>query len=118
METELEEEIRIFQAGDGRRNSYASQSNGRCFDPAVVERLFTLGAPQAWQQIQALQEEFNRRFVGLYPVPATPVQTSGRGEEEHREEPAANWVNQCQVAAIRGFRLYLFLILLGIIMRW
>ena len=50
-EAELHEEIRNLQAGE-TRNSCASQSNGGCFDPTVVEQLFTLGAAQTWQQIQ------------------------------------------------------------------
>ena len=47
-EAVLDEEIRILQAGDERRNICASQSNGCSFDPAVVEQLITTGATQAW----------------------------------------------------------------------
>ena len=36
-EEELDEEIRNLQAGEERRGNCASQSNGCCFDPAVVE---------------------------------------------------------------------------------
>ena len=54
---DLEEELRGLQAGEERRGS----CNGCCFD-AVMEQLFALGATHARQQIQALQEEFVRRF--------------------------------------------------------
>ena len=116
---EAELEIRILQAGDARRNSYASQSNRCCFDPAVVEQLFTSGKMQAWQHNQAL----NRRVDGLHQVPATLVHTPGREEErrtrrsKRKGQPAANWVNQRQEAAIKVFRLVLCLILLGIRMQ-
>ena len=51
-----------------------------------MEQLFTLGAEHARQQIQALQEEFNRRFE----VPATLVHKAGRegGGEEVEQERA------------------------------
>ena len=35
-------------------------------------------------------------------------------KSKHKEQPVAKWVNQRQEAAIKGFRLVLFLILLGI----
>ena len=82
---DLEEKIRDLQAGEERRGSCASHSNGCCFD-CVLEQLFTWGAAHARQQIQALQEESNRRFE----VPATPVHMAGREErgEEVGEEQA------------------------------
>ena len=49
-QTILEEEVRILQAGEDGRGSCASESNG-CYDSAVVEQLFTLGATHARQQI-------------------------------------------------------------------
>ena len=82
---DCEEEIRSLQAGEERRGSCVSQSNGRCFD-SIMEQFFTLGAAHARQQIQALQEEFIRRFEG----PATPVHMTGREERggEWEEEQA------------------------------
>ena len=52
--------------------------------------LFTVGAAQAWQQIQALQEEFNEIFEVLHEAPVTPMHTSGRedGGDENEEEQA------------------------------
>ena len=55
---ELDQEIRSLQAGEDRRGSCGSQSNGWCFDPVVVEQVITMVAAQAWQQIQALQGVF------------------------------------------------------------
>ena len=43
-EADLDEEIRNLQAGEERRNSCASRSNGCCFDSTVVEQLFTFGS--------------------------------------------------------------------------
>ena len=89
----------------------ASQSNG-CFDPAVVEQLITMGAAQAWQQLQVLQGEFSKRFeVQHQPAPVTPVHVPGRSRR--KGHVAARWVNWHQGAAMRGFQLVLFLILLG-----
>ena len=50
-EAELDGEIRNVQAGEERRGSCAYQPNGCCFDPAVEEHSFTMGAAQAWQQL-------------------------------------------------------------------
>ena len=82
------------QAGEDRRGSCASQSNGCCFDSVLVEQLFALGAAHARQPIQALQDEFSRRLDGLHQAPATQVHTSGgeRGNEfeEEQEQRAAS----------------------------
>ena len=40
----VDEEIQALQAGEERRGSCASQSNGCCFDPATVEHFLTLEA--------------------------------------------------------------------------
>ena len=74
---ELQEDIQILQAGDVRRGSCASQSNGCRFDPGMVEQIFARGAAQT-EHIQAMQEEFNKRFQ----APATPEQMAGGGERE------------------------------------
>ena len=47
VEAQLDMDIRGLQAGDGKRGSNASWSNGCCFDPAVVEQFVTMGAAQA-----------------------------------------------------------------------
>ena len=88
----MDEEIRNL-AGEERRNSCASQSNGCCLDPTVVEQLLTLGAAPAWQQ--ALREELTKMCEVLHQSPATPVHTSGGGDrkderEEDQRERAAN----------------------------
>ena len=74
-----------------------------------------LGAAQAWQQIQAFQEESNKRLEVLH---RSPVHTSGEGDDENEEEQtqraASRQMGQPLLrAAICGFRLVLFLILLG-----
>ena len=108
---DLEEEIRSLQAGEERRGSCVSQSNGCCFD-SVMEQLFTLRR-HARQQIQVLQEEIIRRFE----VPATPVLMAGREEREESgkrskrtERPVAKWVHKRQVGAMKTFWLVLLLI--------
>ena len=88
-EAELYEEIRILQAGDEKRNSCASQSNGGCFDPAVVQQFITMGATQAWQQLTCIQGELSRvHAVQHQPAPATPVHVleGGEGGDENEEE--------------------------------
>ena len=68
-EEDLDEEIRILHAGEDRRGSCESQSNGCCFAasiPPFLEQLFTLEATHARQQTQALQEEFNNGFEELH----------------------------------------------------
>ena len=42
-----EKKSRPLQAGDERRNSCESQSNGCCFDPTMVEQFIATGAAQA-----------------------------------------------------------------------
>ena len=70
-----------------RRGSCASQSNG-CFDPAMVEQVFACGAV-----IQAMREEFNRRFKAQ----AALEQMAGGEEREDwegdwdDEEAASGW---------------------------
>ena len=81
---DLDDEIQILHAGEERRGSCASQSNGCCFDPAMVEQVFACGAAHTEHFIQAMQEEFNRRFKD----PAAPEQMAG-GEE--REDWEGDW---------------------------
>ena len=85
-----------------------------------MEQLFTLAVARAWQQIQALREEFNKRFEVLHQAPITQCTPREEDEEDMKmrrskckEQQAAKRVNQRQVAAIKGFRQVLFLILLG-----
>ena len=77
---DLDDEMQILQAGEEGRGSCASQSNGSCFDPAMVEQVFACGAAHTEHFIQAIQEEFNRRFKS----PAAPEQMAG-GEEEREK---------------------------------
>ena len=112
---DLEEETKGLQAGEERGGSCASQSNNYYLD-SVIEQLCTLGAAHARQQIQALQEELNRRFE----VPATCAhgrevkreEESGK-RSKRKERPVTNWVHMRQVGAMRAFRLVLLLVLLG-----
>ena len=109
--------IRVLQAGEDRRGSCATQSNGCCIDPALVEQLFTLGAAQAWQQIQAIQEEFKKKDLRCCFKPQS-LRYTRRGEKKEetimrrskcKEQLAAKWVSQLQRAAHKGFWLVLFL---------
>ena len=90
----------------------------------MVEQLFTLGVAQAWKQIQALQEEFNKRFDGLHQAPAAPVHTSGGegGEENEEEQEKRATGRQMGQPSARGPQSrvsswFCFLTLLGIRMR-
>ena len=84
MADDLEDEIQILQAGEERRGSCASQSNGCFFYPAVVEQVFASGAAHAENDVRAMQEEFFRRFK----APAALEQLAG-GEE--KEEWEGDW---------------------------
>ena len=75
---DLEDEIEILQAGEERRGICAWQSNGCCFDLAMVHQVFACGAVHTEHFIQAMQEEFNRRFE----APAAPEPMAGGGERE------------------------------------
>ena len=91
---DLEEEVKDLQAGEGRRGSCASQSNGCCFDPAMVEQISTFGAAHARPHIQA-----------LFEVPATPVHM-GREEKgaEWEEEQAQRMASQQMGPQVSGGR--------------
>ena len=97
-EADPDEEIRVLQAGDERRNSCASQTNGCCSDPAVMDQFITMGAGQARQQKAFIHGEVLRVYGGQHQqqqAPATPVHTMGGGEgreemEEERRERAAS----------------------------
>ena len=61
-----------------RRGSCASQSTGCCFDPTMKEQIFACGGVHAEHYIQAMQEEFIRRFK----APAAPERMAGGEERE------------------------------------
>ena len=121
-EVELDEEVRGLHAGDERRGSSASQSNGCCFDSAMVELLVTMGAAQRWQHLSSLQGKLSRAYgVQHQPVPATPVhvpKVGGGGDENEEEQRRRAARRQLGPPAPRGrnegFRLTLFLILLSL----
>ena len=75
---DLEDEIQILQAGEERRGSCASQANGCCFDPAMVEQVLACDAVHAEHHIKAMREEFTQRFK----APAAPEQLAGEEREE------------------------------------
>ena len=87
--------LHTLQAGEERRGSCASQSNGCCFDPAMLlwqmEQVFACGAARAERFIRVVREVFWRRFK----APAAPDQMAGGEEQEDWEgdwddEKAAN----------------------------
>ena len=57
---ELENEIQNMQAREERRGSSASQSNGCCFDAAILEKLTAMGAAEAMQQLTYLQQDVTK----------------------------------------------------------
>ena len=64
---------------DGIRGSNVSQSNGYCFDSAMVEQFVTMGAAQARQQLSALQGVLSKKKkVQHQPAPVTRVHVSTR----------------------------------------
>ena len=65
---DLEEEMQALQAEE-RRGSCASQSNGCCCDPAMVEQIFACGAVHAEHFFKAMQEEFKKK---RFKAPAAP----------------------------------------------
>ena len=108
---DLEEEVRDLQAGEERKGSYASQSNGCCFD-SVLEEPFTLGAAHARQQIQARKRNSTE---GSKFQPLLCAWQEEKKEEEksskrskRREQPVAKCVHQRQEGAMKAFRLVLF----------
>ena len=122
MEAELDEEIRVLQAGDERRNSCASQSNGCCFDSVIVE-----SSSLRWEQrmqgrrSKPYKMSSTERFDRLHQAPATPVHTSGGEgnkveEEQEQEHRAASRKMGPPAPGVRneGFPVGSVLLLLGI----
>ena len=73
--------IKVLQAGEERRGSCASQSNGCCFDPANVEQVLAFGAVRAGHYIQAMQEELiHQKIQGCSE--AYPEATVREGADE------------------------------------
>ena len=84
-----EEEIQALQAVEERSGSCASQSNGCCFNPAVVEHFLTLGAAQAMQQLNFVHGEICRVFGGQYQT--VPTAEEHLAEEKEKEELEGVW---------------------------
>ena len=90
VEAELDFEIRGLPAGEGRRGSNASKSNGCCMDPAVLQHFLTSGAYLARQQPLLLQSEFGLTYgVQHERVSVTPIQVPKR-KAATEEEGEAN----------------------------
>ena len=84
---ELGNEIRNLQASEERRGSSASQSNGCCFDPAILEQFLTMGAAQAMQQLAYIHGEVSKVYDGQHrPEPTAPEREAGAEEKEAWEE--------------------------------
>ena len=65
----MEVEIQALQAGEERRGSSAWQSNGCCFDPAVLEQVFAFGAETfihflQQQAVHSKEQEQKRKKLG------------------------------------------------------
>ena len=94
----LGEEIQALQVGDERRNSCASQFNGSCFDPTMVEQFIAAGAAQAMQQLARIQGEICRVYGWQHqPEPTAPKRVTGGKEKEEwegawdKEKAASVW---------------------------
>ena len=103
-EAELDEEIRGVQAGGERRGSSAAQAHGCCFDAGLSHQR------KAMQQLSVLHGELSNTKVPQGKV----EEEGGEGNEEEQRRRAASREHghQCQGAAMEGFLLVLFLILL------
>ena len=87
---DLHDDIKILQAGEERRGSCASQSNGCCFDPAMVVQVFACGTIHAEHYIKAMQEE----FIRIFEAPAAPEHMAGgedRGEWEDKQAASGRY---------------------------
>ena len=71
-EAELDEEIRGLQAGDGRRGSNASQSNGCGMDPTFLHSFFTSGADLARQQLMFPKSECGKTHGAQHQQAMSP----------------------------------------------
>ena len=78
--SEVEEEIRILQAGEERRGLCPSQSNGCCWDPTMLEQFFASGEKKAASFVHYVQQEFARKY-----------RSSGVPEQETRAEEKEAW---------------------------
>ena len=105
---ELEVEI---QAGEERRSSSASQSNGCCIDPAVWEQVFAFGETRAEIFINVLQQE----FYGLCSASGCPEQGAGAEEKQTRE--GCGMTRKRRMSGMRKMRWILTWILIGVEMR-
>ena len=74
-EADILEEIQALQAGDERRNSCASQSNGCCFDPTVVEQCPNGRLSFARRSRSAMWRCFKRSTQHLSPRSKSPRRT-------------------------------------------
>ena len=87
VEAELDLEIRGLLAGDERRGSIASQSNGRCVAPVFLHSFLTSGTDMARQQLAFLQNEFGKTYgMQHQPAPVDPVHVTKKRRWEMTEE--------------------------------
>ena len=116
-EAELDEEIRGLLAGDERRGSSASEAHGCRFDAGLLQQFVTMGAEQAMQHLSVFHGEPSKVFEVQHQPTPVPVRVP-RGKEEEEGRKMRNEMDhqcqdhQCQGAAMKGFWLVLFLILL------
>ena len=82
----LEVEIQAVQAGEERRGSCASQSNGCCCDPAMVKHVLAIGATQALQQLAFIHGEISRVYGGQHPPEPAALERGGGAEEKEAWE--------------------------------
>ena len=78
---ELENEIQNLQANEERRGTSASQSNGCCFDPVILEHLLAMEAAQAMQQLTYLQGEVSIEYLVVNNGQSQPLRNEEREQK-------------------------------------
>ena len=86
----LDIEIQSFLASEERRGSSASQSNGCCFDPAILEYFLAFGGALAVQQLAFLQAEVSRVYGGQQ-YRQEPIARERGARAEEREAWEEEW---------------------------
>ena len=87
--SEVEEEIRILQAREERRGSCASQSNGWCFDPAIVEYFSRWEQHRLCSSSPSLMEK-SAEYMAVNIGQSQPLR-SERQEQKRREFWEEDW---------------------------
>ena len=105
--SEVEEEIRILQAREERRGSCASQSNGRCFDPAIVE-YFSRWAQHRLCSSSLLFMEKSAEYMAVNIGQSQPLRSE---EQEQKRRELGNKTGMMRGRPMGGMRVPLLALL-------